>query len=66
MNKYKDTYPRRIKTKPGDVKSSAYINFNTEIKKKVVNSKFLVVLEYQDMKIFLQMAMFQVDLKKSL
>ena len=42
--------------KPADIKSSMYFDFNTLIKKiirKVLNLKFAIVSEYQNMKIFL-------------
>ena len=52
--------------KPVDVKSRMYIDFNKKTIKKVLNSKLIIMLEYQNIKIFLQKGMFQIDLKKFL
>ena len=40
--------------KPADVNSRFYINFNTEILIKIINSKLMIMYECQDIKIFLQ------------
>ena len=48
--------------RPVDVKSSKYINSSKEI--KILNLKLVILLEYQDIKPFLQKVMFQTDLKK--
>ena len=52
--------------KPVDVKPSIYINFEIEILMKVLNLKLMIMLEYQNMKMFLQKAMFQIGQKKYL
>ena len=69
INKYNNTYHRNIKMKPVAVKPSMYIDFNTLIKKiikKVLNLKLVIMLEYQNIKIFLEKAMFQIGLTKFL
>ena len=66
VNKCNNTYYRTIKMKPVDVKSRMYIDFNKKTIKKVLNSKLIIMLEYQNIKIFLQKGMFQIDLKKFL
>ena len=66
VNKYNNTYHRTIKTEPVDVKLNTYINFSKEINGE--DSKFEIgdMLEYQNIKTFLQKAMFQIGLRKSL
>ena len=59
MNKY-NTYHRTIKTRPVDVKPSIY----KKIIKKVLNLKLVIVFKYQNIKISLQKAMFQISLEK--
>ena len=59
MNKY-NTYHRTIKTRPVDVKASIY----KKIIKKVLNLKLVIVFKYQNIKISLQKAMFQISLEK--
>ena len=46
------------------VKPSMYIDFFNKITRTVVNLKLMVMLEYQNIKIFLKQAMFQIGLKK--
>ena len=53
VNKYKNTYRRTIKIKPDDVKNNTYINFGEEIILKILNLKLVIMLEYQNIKIFL-------------
>ena len=50
--------------KPADVNSRFYINFNTEILIKIINSKLMIMYECQDMKIFLQKDTNQIGQKK--
>ena len=55
INKYNNTYHSTIKMKPVDVKSNTYINSSKEINNKEINNlKFLILLEYKNIKIFLQ------------
>ena len=52
--------------RPVDVKSSTYINSSEEINDEDPNLKLVVLLEYQNIKTFLQKAMFQISQKKFL
>ena len=61
VSKHNNTYHNTIKIKPVDVKSNAYTDSSKEIDDKVV-----ILLEYQNIKTFLQKAMFQISLKKFL
>ena len=65
VNKYNNTYHSTIKMKPVDVKSRTY----TLVKKLMMNtqnSKFVILLEDQNIKTFLQNAMSQIGLKRFL
>ena len=66
VNKYNNTYHSKIKIKPVDVKSNAYIDTSKEINDK--NPKFINgdLLKYQNIKTFLQKAALQKGLKKFL
>ena len=52
--------------KPVDVRPSIYIELIRKIIRKVLNIKLVVMLEYKNIKIFLQKAMFQIGIKKHL
>ena len=43
VNKYNNTYHRKIKIKPVDVKPSMYFDFNKENNKKVLNIKLVMM-----------------------
>ena len=67
INKYNNKYHRKVKMKPVDAKNQAHIL--TLVKKlimKILNLKLVILLEYQNIKTFLQKAMFQIGLKKFL
>ena len=64
VNKYNNTYYSIIKTKPVGVNPSTYIYFNKESNKKKLNLKLMIMLEYRNIKIFLQKITFQIGLKK--
>ena len=66
VNKYDNTYHSTIKRKPFDVKSNTYINSSKEIMMKILNLKLVKLLEYQNIKIFLQRPYFQIGQKKFL
>ena len=53
MNKYNNTYHRKMKMKSVDVKSNNYIDLIKKIIRKVLNLKLVIMLEYQKIKIFL-------------
>ena len=66
INKHNNTYNKTIKMKSVDVKSSTYIEFNKVNNKKVLNLKLVIMLEYHNIKIFLQKFRLQIDQKKIL
>ena len=66
VNKYNNTYHDTIKVKPVDVKSNTYIDSSNEINDKNSNLKLVIMFEYQNLKTFLQEAMFQIGVKKFL
>ena len=53
VNKYSNTYHSTIKTKPVDVKSSTYIDFDKNMIRKILNLKLVIMLEYENIKTFL-------------
>ena len=63
VNKYNNTYHKTIKMKLVDVKPSIYIDFDKKIIKKVLNLKLVIMLEYLNIKIFFEKAVFQIGLK---
>ena len=52
VDQYNNTYHSTIKMKPVDVKSNTYIDSGKEIKEKFLNLKLVILLEYQNIKIF--------------
>ena len=67
VNKYRNTCLRTIKMKPVDVNSSISIDFNKENNMEDPNFKFGEhVKECQNIKAFLQKALFQIGLMKKL
>ena len=66
VNKYSNTYHSTIKMKPVDVKSKTYIDSSKEINDKDLDLKLVILLEYQNIKIFLQKVRLQIGLKKLL
>ena len=66
VNKYSNTYHSTIKMKPVDVKSKTYIDSSKEINDKDIDLKLVILLEYQNIKIFLQKVRLQIGLKKLL
>ena len=64
VSKYNDTYHSSIKMRPADVKKKTYIlNLAMKLIIKTCNLKFLIMLEYQKLKIFLQKITIQIDLE---
>ena len=53
VNKYNNTYHRTIRMKAVDVKPIIYIAFDKKIIKEVLNLNLVIILEYQNIKIFL-------------
>ena len=62
---YKNTYHKAIKTKPVDVKSDSYAEYNKKSNKNIPNLKLVIMLEYQNTKTFLLKEILQIDLIKS-
>ena len=63
VNKYNNTYQGTIEMKPVDVKSNTYIEYSKEISNiiKILNLKLVIMLEYQNVKTFLQKVTPQID-----
>ena len=53
VNKYNNTVHRSIKIKPIDVTSDTYGEYNEDSNKKILNSKLVIMLEFQNTKTFL-------------
>ena len=66
VNKYNNTYHSTIKMKLADVKSNTYIDSSKKInkkEKKIQSLKLMILIEYQNTKIFLQKVALQIGLK---
>ena len=50
--------------KPVDVKSNTYIDSSKKLMITIQSIKFVIMLEYQNMKIFLQQVILQIRQKK--
>ena len=61
VNKYNNTFHSAIKMKPIDVKSNTYIDSHED-----PNLKLVILLEYQNIEIFLQKVTLQINLKRFL
>ena len=69
FDKYNDTYHSTIKIKPVEVKLNTYNGCSKMVKKlmiKILNLKLVIMLEYQNIIIFLKKFTLQIDLKKFL
>ena len=66
INKYNNTHHSTIKMKHVDAMSSTYVDFNKRVMKKILNLKLVLLLEYQNIKTFLQKVTLQIGLRKSL
>ena len=62
VNKHNKALHSTIKMKPTDVKSSRFIDYSEEINDFII-LKLVILLQYQNIKTFLQKAMFQICLK---
>ena len=62
VNKYNNTYHNTINMKPVDVKSHTYV----ESSKEILYLKLVILLEFQNIKTFLQKLALQVGLKNFL
>ena len=66
VNEYNNKYYRTIKMKPIEVRDNTYIDSLKKIMIKIVNLKLVIMLEYQNTKIFLLKDILQIGLKKFL
>ena len=66
VSKYNNTYHRTIKMKPIDVSQTHILTLVKKLMIKILNLKLVILLEYQNIKTFLQKAMFQIGPKKFL
>ena len=66
VNKYNNTYHSVIKIKPFDVNQAYILTLVKKLMIKIPNLKLLILLEYQNIKTYLQGYMFQSGLKKFL
>ena len=68
MNKYNNTYRKTTKMKPSDVNWSMYIDFNRENNNNYIsynnNNNHSWLIEYKNIKIFLQKITVKIGLKK--
>ena len=66
VNKYNNTYHSTIKMKPVDIKSSTYINSITKKVIEILNLKLVILLKCQNIKIFFQNVILQINLNNFL
>ena len=67
MEEYNNTYHRKIKMKPFDVKSNTYLNSKKEVNNEdLLNLKLVIMLEFQNTKTFFLKDTLQIGLKKFL
>ena len=66
VDKYNDTVHRTIKIKPIEVTDDYYAEYNENFFKKILNLKLVTMLEFQNIKTFLQKDVLQIDQKKFL
>ena len=66
FNKHNNTCHNTIKMKPVDVKSNTHLTLVKKLIIKSLNLKLVILLEYQNIKIFLQKVTLQICLKKFL
>ena len=64
--KYNNIYHTAIEMKPFDVKQTDILTLVKKLMIKILNLKLVVLLEYQNIKVFLQKFTFQSCLKKFL
>ena len=66
VNKYNNAVHKTIRMKPIDVTSDSYAEYNEDSNKKVLNSKLVIMFEFQNTKTFLLKDILQIDQKKFL
>ena len=65
-NTYNNSHHSTIKVMSVDINSRTYKTLVNTLAIKILNLKLLILLEYQNIKTYLQKAMFQIGLKKLL
>ena len=63
VNKDNNIYHRTIKIKPVDVNQVHKFSLVKKLMKKILTLKLMILLEYQNIKTFLQKIMFPIGLK---
>ena len=66
VHKYNNIYHTALKMKPVDVKRTHILTLVTKLMIKILELKLLVLLQYQNIKAFLQKFTLQIYLKKFL
>ena len=66
LNKYNNIYHSTIKMKPLDIKSSTYIYSITKKVIEILNLKLVILLKCQNIKIFFQNVILQINLNNFL
>ena len=66
VNEHNNTVHRTIKKKPIEVTSNSYAEYNEDSNKKILSLKLMIVLEFQNTKIFLLKDTLQIGQKKFL
>ena len=66
VDEYNNAYHKTIKMKPVDVGDNTYIDYKKEVIKKTLNLKLVILLEFQNIKIFLLKDILQIGQKKFL
>ena len=64
VNKYNNKYQKTIKMKPVDVKLNTYIDLGQDINEKYPKNKQVIMLEHQNIRMFLQKETLQIELNK--
>ena len=65
-NTYNNSHHSTIKVMSVDINSRTYKTLVNTLAIKILNLKLVILLEYQNIKTYLQKAMFQIGLKKLL
>ena len=66
VNMYNNTYHSTTKMKSVDVKQAHILTRVKKLMIKILNLKLVILIEYKNIKTFLQKAIFQIGLKKIL
>ena len=66
VDKYNIIYHRSIKMKPKDINDSVFVEYNEELIKKIINLKYLIISEFQSIKMFFPRFIHRSGVKKFL